>query len=200
MAHPALATFQNNRFAAKFWFAAFAVAVALLAAQAVFLAGILTQPQRVVIMDPAKTFHVSALRNPSDDKEVKQYLLWLAAMSLYNRSPEGFDSPEILQQVYLGKAYDRAKEDFRRNRDAYSRQGVHQKASVAEYAILQEDKEKFTAVVTVSLLKTMAYGGKEIARTDLIQVSYVCYRNPDMTQNGRLPYAVVDYEERMVQQ
>jgi hypothetical protein len=200
MAHPAIATFQNNRFAAKFWFAAFAVAVILLAAQAVFIVGILTQPQSVVIMDPAKTFHVSALRKQSDDKEIKHYVLWLAAQSLYNRAPEGFDSPEILQQVYLGKAYDKAKEDFRRNKETYARQGVHQKAEVTEYAILQEDKEKFTAVVTISLLKTMAYGGKEIARTDIIQVSYVCYRNPDMTLNGRLPYAIVDYEERMVQQ
>jgi hypothetical protein len=199
MTHPAIGTFQNNRYAAKFWFTAFVVVVLLLAAQAVFMTGLLTQPQKVVILDPGKTFHVSALRNPTDDREVKNYILWLAAKSLYDRAPSGFDSPEILQQIYLANAYEKAKEDFNRNKDSYARQGVHQKAEITEYAILQEDAEKFTAVVTVNLLKTMAYGGKEIARTDIIQVSYVCYRNPDMTLNGRLPYAVVDYEERIAQ-
>src|SRR6267154_6531770 len=97
---------------AKFWFLA-AVAVLIGAAvERIHLARTLKERERVVIVDPAGTFFVSPLLQFQEARELHAQQCTLAAVAFLERNPKDFDHPDLLRQMFLKQAYEKARSEF----------------------------------------------------------------------------------------
>src|SRR6202140_5965573 len=93
---------------ARFWFLA-AVAVLIAAAvERIHLARVLKERERVVIVDPAGTFFVSPLLQFQEARELHAQQSTVAAIAFLERNPKGFDHPELLKQMFLKQAHEKA--------------------------------------------------------------------------------------------
>src|ERR1700736_396319 len=93
---------------ARFWFLA-AVAVLIGAAvERIHLARTLKERERVVIVDPAGTFFVSPLLQFQEARELHAEQSTVAAIAFLERNPKGFDHPELLKQMFLKQAHEKA--------------------------------------------------------------------------------------------
>src|SRR3984893_9144288 len=93
---------------ARFWFLA-AVAILIGAAiERIHLARTLKERERVVIVDPAGTFFVSPLLHFQEARELHAPQSTVAAIAFLERNPKGFDHPELLKQMFLKHAQEKA--------------------------------------------------------------------------------------------
>ena len=84
---------------ALLWFAVAGLAVAVALVQPHLLIRQLKERERVVILDPAGTYHVSPLLSFQEAKEFHAQQSTLVVMALLERSPSGVDHPELLGAV-----------------------------------------------------------------------------------------------------
>src|SRR6516164_2834667 len=97
---------------AKFWFLA-AVAVLIGASiDRIALAKTLKERERVVIIDPAGTFYVSPLLQFQEARELHAQQSTLAAIAFLERNPKGFDHPDLLKQMFLKHAQEKAHAEW----------------------------------------------------------------------------------------
>ncbi|HXC36739.1 MAG TPA: hypothetical protein VNV43_12740, partial [Candidatus Acidoferrales bacterium] len=66
------------------------------------------QRERVVIIDPANTFYVAPLLEFQEAKELHVEQSTLAAIAFLERNPNGFDNQDLLKQMFLKQAYQKA--------------------------------------------------------------------------------------------
>src|ERR1043166_208901 len=91
-----------------FWFFV-AVAVSVLAAlDRYHLIGQFKQRERVVIIDPAQTYYISPLLQFAEAKDLHIQQAELAAISLLERNPKDFDHADLLRQLFLKPALQKA--------------------------------------------------------------------------------------------
>src|SRR5205823_2083055 len=117
---------------AKFWFLA-AVAVLVGAAiERIHLARTLKERERVVIVDPAGTFFVSPLLHFQEARELHAQQSTLAAVAFLERNPKDFDHPDLLRQMFLKQAYEKALSEFTAEEPEFKAKQLHQKAEIAK--------------------------------------------------------------------
>ena len=124
------------------WFCVAVLAIIFAAAQPYFLIQKFKQRERVVIVDPAGTYFVSPLMDFQEAKDFHAQQSTLAAMAFLERNPKGFDNPELLKQVFLKYAYEKAQKQSFVEADELKSKQVHQKPEVAKIDIL-ETREDF---------------------------------------------------------
>src|SRR6266498_1946846 len=64
--------------------------------------------ERVVVIDPANTFYVSPLLKFQEAKELHIQQSTLAATAFLERNPKGFDNQDLLKQMFLKAAFEKA--------------------------------------------------------------------------------------------
>lgn len=98
---------------ARFWFLAAVVVLIGAAVERIHLARTLKERERVVIVDPAGTFFVSPLLQFQEARELHAEQSTVAAIAFLERNPKGFDHPELLKQMFLKQAHEKALADGR---------------------------------------------------------------------------------------
>src|SRR5438128_7745779 len=99
-----------------FWFFV-AVAVVLVSAfERYHLVRQFKQRERVVIIDPAGTYYLSPLLQFQEAKELHAQQAELATVAFLERHPHDFDHPDLLKQVFLKPALNKAQDQ--RTREA----------------------------------------------------------------------------------
>src|SRR5438128_556503 len=94
--------------AAFFWFLIAIAAIGVALAQPYFLISKFKERERVVIVDPAGTYYVSPVLQFQEAKELHAQQATLATVAFFDRNPKGFDNPELLKQIFLKAAYEKA--------------------------------------------------------------------------------------------
>src|SRR6202030_4845417 len=110
---------------ARFWFL---VAVAVLigaAVERIHLARTLKERERVVIIDPAGTFFVSPLLHFQEARELHAQQCTLAAVAFLERNPKDFDHPDLLRQMFLKQAYEKARSEFTAEEPEFKAKQLH---------------------------------------------------------------------------
>ena len=136
------------------WFCVAALAVVFAAAQPYYLINKLKQRERVVIIDPAGTYYVSPLLDFQEAKEFHAQQSTLATMAFLQRNPKGFDSPELLKQMFLKFAYEKALKQTSTDADEFKSKQLHQKPEVAKIDILETREDFVMTQVTGQLIRT----------------------------------------------
>lgn len=189
---------DRNRLA-LFWFVIATIAILIAIVQPLYLVERFKQRERVIIIDPAGTYFVSPVLDFEEAKELHAAQGALAAKSLLNCSPVGFDSPKILSQMYLPKAARKAKHFWEAQQKEFESKQIHQKVEVSQLNIL-ETRENFTLVeVRGQLIRTGVFQGKTFVESPQFRVVFKMIRNPDMTKNNRFPTAVTDFRYENIQ-
>jgi len=176
------------------WFCVAVLAVIFAAAQPYYLINKFKQRERVVIIDPASTYYISPLLDFQEAKEFHAQQSTLAATAFLERNPNGFDNPELLKQMFLKYACDKALRQLSTEAGEFKSKQFHQKAEIAKIDILETRDDFVMTQVTGQLIRTGIFDEKAFSEAIPFKLAFKMRRNPDMAKNGRFPTAVSDFK------
>ena len=191
--HPTRVFVDKDR-TAFLWFCVAVLAVAFAAVQPYYLIQKFKQRERVVIVDPAGTYYVSPLLDFQEAKDFHAQQSTLAATAFLERNPKGYDNPELLKQVFLKYAYEKAQKQIFTEAEELKSKQLHQKPEVAKIDILETREDFVMTQVTGQLIRTGVFEQKTFSESIPFKLAFKMRRNPDMTKNGRFPTAVSDFK------
>jgi hypothetical protein len=179
---------------AKFWFLA-AVAVLIGAAiERIHLARTLKEQERVVIIDPAGTFFVSPLLHFQEARELHAQQCTLAAVAFLERNPKDFDHPDLLRQMFLKQAYEKARSEFAAEEPEFKAKQLHQKAEIARIDFLETRSDAVLTQVSGQLIRSGVFQERAFTEAVPFTLKLKMLRNPNMVENGRFPTAIQDFK------
>ena len=179
---------------AKFWFLA-AVAVLVGAAiERIHLARTLKERERVVIVDPAGTFFVSPLLHFQEARELHAQQSTLAAVAFLERNPKDFDHPELLKQMFLKQAYEKARSELTAEEPEFKAKQLHQKAEIAKIDFLETRSDAVLTQVSGQLIRSGVFQERPFTEAVPFTLKLKMLRNPNMVENGRFPTAIQDFK------
>lgn len=177
-----------------FWFLV-AVAVAVLAAlDRYHLIGQFKQRERVVIIDPAQTYYISPLLQFQEAKDLHIQQAELAAITFLGRNPKDFDHPDLLRQMFLKPAMEKAQDHRTREAVEFRAKQLRQKPEIARIDILATRENEVLATVSGQVIRTGIFQEKAFNEAFNFKLSLRLIRNPNMAVNGRFPTAVGDFK------
>ena len=179
---------------ARFWFLA-AVAVLIGAAiERIHLARTLKERERVVIVDPAGTFFVSPLLHFQEARELHAQQCTLAAVAFLERNPKDFDHPDLLRQMFLKQAYEKARSEFTAEEPEFKAKQLHQKAEIARIDFLETRSDAVLTQVSGQLIRSGVFQERAFTEAVPFTLKLKMLRNPNMVENGRFPTAIQDFK------
>ena len=179
---------------ARFWFL---VAVAVLigaAVERIHLARTLKERERVVIVDPAGTFFVSPLLQFEEARDLHAQQSMLAAVVFLERNPKGFDHPELLKQMFLKQAQEKAHSEWSMEEPEFKAKQLHQKAEIAKIDFLETRSDAVLTQVTGQLIRSGIFQERPFSEAVPFTLKLKMRRNPNMVENGRFPTAIQDFK------
>ena len=96
-----LELFADHAMAARLWCVVALIAVTLCALQPFLVIRAYRERERVIVLDPSGTFHVSPLLGFEEASKLHEQHALLACLALFQRNPTGFDFPELLDKLFL---------------------------------------------------------------------------------------------------
>jgi hypothetical protein len=179
---------------AKFWFLA-AVAVLVGAAiERIHLARTLKERERVVIVDPAGTFFVSPLLHFQEARELHAQQSTLAAVAFLERNPKDFDHPDLLRQMFLKQANEKARSEFTAEEPEFKAKQLHLKAEIAKIDFLETRSDAVLTQVSGQLIRSGVFQERAFTEPVPFTLKLKMLRNPNMVENGRFPTAIQDFK------
>ena len=179
---------------ARVWFL---VAVAVLigaAVERIHLARVLKERERVVIVDPAGTFFVSPLLQFQEARELHAQQSTLAALAFLERNPKGFDHPDLLKQMFLKAAHEKAEAEWTAEQAEFKAKQLHQKAEIAKIEFLETRSDAVLTQVSGQLIRSGIFEERAFSEAVPFTLKLKMRRNPDMVENGRFPTAIQDFK------
>lgn len=177
-----------------FWFLVAAGVTVLAAWDRGRLVAHFKERERVVIIDPSRTYYVSPLLQFREARDLHVEQAELATMAFLERNPRDFDHPDLLKQVFLGAALARAIDQRAREAAEFRAKGLHQKPEVARVEILATRENEVLASVTGQLIRTGVFQDKAFTEGFPFTLRLRLVRNPAMAVNGRFPTAVAEFK------
>lgn len=186
--------FVNKDRTAFIWFCVACVSAAFAVCEPYVLISKLKQTERVVIIDPAGTYYLSPLLDFKDAKEFHVQQSTLAVGALLERQPQGFDHPELLKQILLKSAFEKAQRQLLGESSEFKAKQLHQKPEVSKIDVLETREDIVMTQITGQLVRTGIFEGQPFSEAVPFKLALKFKRNPDMSKNGRFPTAVIDFK------
>lgn len=193
-AHTILRLFADHGWAARMWFLIAIIAVVSAIVQPYFIIAACRTQERVVIMDSTGTFHVSPLLNFEDATKLHTSQSLLACIALFQKNPNGFDYPEILEKLFLGDALEKAKTFQTAELPEFKAKQIHQKVEVFKIDILETRNDQVLVEVTGQLIRVGIFNNQSFTESPKFKLRLTLARNPNLTENGRYPTAVWQFD------
>ncbi len=190
---PTLIFVQKDRLV-WFWFGFAMLVLAGAAVDRYFLVQSFMQREQVVIIDPASTFYVAPLLKFSEAKELHVQQSTLAATAFLERNPKGFDNEDLLKQMFLKQAYQKASAYQAAEEPEFKSKQLHQKVEISAIDILNTREDFVLTQVTGQLVRNGIFEDKPFTEAVQFKLLLRLQRNPNMVQNGRFPTAVNDFK------
>lgn len=181
--------FTEHTVASRFWLCAFLIS------QLVFAAKCLLPDRRdyVTALDGADTVVRSPLLRFTEARRVHGKEAQRAARAFLNRSPEGFDDPDLLEDMFLANAFEKARQHLTAEAEERAVKRLHQKAEIETTEILKTSEQGFLVEVTGQLVRAGVFQNRSFAETVPFKLSMRLLRNPDLTKNSRYLTAVSEF-------
>ena len=179
---------------ARFWFLAAVVVLIGAAVERIQLVKTLKERERVVIVDPAGTFFVSPLLQFQEARELHAQQSTLAAVAFLERNPKGFDHSELVKQMFLKQAHEKARAQWSSDEPEFKAKQLHQKVEVAKIEFLQTRSDAVLTQVSGQLIRSGIFQERAFTEALPFTLKLKMRRNPNMLENGRFPTAVQDFK------
>ena len=179
---------------AWWWFICAGTVLVAAALDRYHLVNAFKQRERVVIIDPAGTFYVSPLLQFEEANELHAQQSTLATIALLQRNPKDFDQGEMLKQMFLKSAHEKAQ-SLRSSEDAeFKAKQVHQKPEIARIDVLETRSDAVLTQVNGQLIRSGIFQDKAFTESLPFTLKLKLQRNPNMVENGRFPTAIKDFK------
>jgi hypothetical protein len=178
---------------ARFWFLAVIVVLVAAAIERIHLIRTLKERERVVIVDPAGTFFVSPVLQFQEAKQLHAEQSILATVAFLERNPKGFDHPDLLKQMFLKHAQEKAHAEWTSEESEKAKE-LHQKAEIGKIDILQTRSDAVLTQVSGQLIRTGIFQERAFSEAVPFTLKLKMLRNPNMVENGRFPTAIQDFK------
>jgi hypothetical protein len=179
---------------ARFWFLAVIVVLVAAAIERIHLVRTLKERERVVIVDPAGTFFVSPVLQFQEAKQLHAEQSTLATVAFLERNPKGFDHPDLLKQMFLTHAQEKAHAEWTSEESKFKAKELHQKAEIGKIDILQTRSDAVLTQVSGQLIRTGIFQERAFSEAVPFTLKLKMLRNPNMVENGRFPTAIQDFK------
>jgi hypothetical protein len=179
---------------ARFWFLAVIVVLIGAAIDRIQLVRTLKERERVVIVDPAGTFFVSPLLQFQEAKQLHAEQSTLAAVAFLERNPKGFDHPELLKQMFLKHAQEKAHSEWSSEEPEFKAKQLHQKAEIGKIDLLETRSDAVLTQVSGQLIRSGIFQERAFTEAVPFTLKLKMLRNPNMVENGRFPTAIQDFK------
>src|SRR5438132_9535615 len=177
---------QRDRLPWFWFFVAVAVSVAA-ALDRYHIINQFKQRERVVIIDPAQTYYISPLLQFSEAKDLHAQQAELATVTFLERNPKDFDHPDLLRQMFLKLALQKAQDHRTREAVEFRAKQLHQKPEIAKIDILATRENEVLATVSGQVIRTGIFKEKMFTEAFNFKLGLRLLRNPNMAANGRFP-------------
>jgi hypothetical protein len=177
-----------------FWFFVAVAVTAFAAFDRYHLIQQFKQRERVVIIDPSQTYYISPLLQFQEAKDLHVQQAELAAISFLERNPKEFDHPDLLRQMFLKPALQKAQDQRTSEAVEFRSKQLHQKPEIAKIDILATRENEVLATVSGQIIRIGIFQEKAFTEAFNFKLSLRLIRNPNMAANGRFPTAVGDFK------
>jgi hypothetical protein len=191
--HP-LQLFADHGFAARLWCGVALLAVGYAIICPYFVIQASRSRERVVVLDPAGTFHVSPLLGFEEAGKLHEQHALLACLALFSRNPDGLDHPELLEKLFLTDAVKQAQAEVAATAEEFSGKHLHQKPEVLKLTVLETRENVVLVQAEGQLVRSGLFQGQMFNEAPPFKARFTLVRNPDLSANGRYPLAVWKYE------
>ena len=154
------------------------------------------QRLRFVAMDSRDTFYLAKLGSFETAKHIHAELAKMAAETIFDRSPDGFDDPERLERLFNPATTTQLNKDAARDTDIFRASQLHQKFETGQIRELEVDSNTALVSVEGQVLRTGTFNQRQVTDTKHVTVFLRLTVNDSMALNGRYPLVVTNYEER----
>jgi len=189
-----LALFADHALAARLWCLVALVAVGFCAVQPFLVIRAYRERERVIVLDPSGTFHVSPLLGFEEATKLHEQCALLACLALFQRNPAGFDFPELLDKLFLPEALAKTKKMAVADGDEFAAKALHQKPEVLKLTVLETRENVVLVQAEGQLVRTGLVAGQIFGEATPFTVRFQFARNPNLAANGRYPLAVWTYD------
>ena len=150
--------------------------------------------ERVVIIDPSQTYYLSPLLDFQEARELHAQQAELATVAFLERSPKDFDHPDLLKQVFLKPALQKAQDVRSKENLEFRSKQLHQKPELARIDILSTRENEVLANVSGQIIRSGIFQEKAFVEAFPFTLKLRLLRNPNLAANGRFPTAVADFK------
>ncbi len=182
----------------SFWFLVAVAVTGVAALDRYHIINQFKQRERVVIIDPAQTYYVSPLLQFAKAKDLHAQQAELATLTLLQRSPKDFDHPELLRQLFLKSALQKAQEQRTREAVEFRAKQLRQKPEISKIDILSTREDEVLVTVSGQVIRTGIFQEKAFTEAFNFKLNHRFLRNPNMVANGRFPNAVGDFKYEII--
>ena len=179
---------------AWFWFGFAMLVLVASAIDRIYLVQSFKQRESVVVIDPANTFYVSPLLKFSEAKNLHAEQSTLAAIAFLQRNPNGFDNNDLMKQMFLKHALEKANAYLAVEEPEFKAKQLHQKVEVSQVDVLNTREDVVLTQVTGQLVRNGIFQDGTFTEAIPFKLQLRLQRNPNMVQNGRFPTAVNDFK------
>jgi len=189
-----LRMFADHGWAARMWFLVAVVALAAALVEPYFIISAYRTRERVVILDETGTYHISPLLNFEDATKLHTSQTLLACIALFERNPNGYDYPDILEKMFLSDALNKAKAILSQQRVEFQAKQIHQKVEIFKINILKTRNDQVLVEVEGQLIRVGIFNDQPFTESPTFKARFTLLRNPNLTSNGRFPLAVWQFD------
>ena len=189
-----LRLFADHGWAARMWFLVAVVSLAAALGEPYLIISAYRTRERVVILDEAGTFHVSPLLNFEDATKLHTSQTLLACIALFEKNPNGYDYPDILEKMFLTDALEKAKKMLSQQRAEFQAKQIHQKVEIFKIDILKTRNDQVLVEVTGQLIRVGIFNDQPFTESPTFKAHFTLIRNPNLTANGRFPMAIWQFD------
>ena len=179
---------------AWFWFGFAMLVLVASAIDRIYLVQSFKQRESVVVIDPANTFYVSPLLKFSEAKNLHAEQSTLAAIAFLQRNPNGFDNNDLMKQMFLKHALEKANAYLAVEEPEFKAKQLHQKVEVSQVDVLNTREDVVLTQVTGQLVRNGIFQDGTFTEAIPFKLQLRLQRNPNLVQNGRFPTAVNDFK------
>ena len=189
-----LRMFADHGWAARMWFLVALVALAAALVEPYLIISAYRTRERVVILDETGTYHISPLLNFEDATKLHTSQTLLACIALFERNPNGYDYPDILEKMFLPDALNQAKALLSQQRAEFQAKQIHQKVEIFKIDILKTRNDQVLVEVEGQSIRVGIFNGQPFTESPTFKARFTLLRNPNLTSNGRFPLAVWQFD------
>jgi len=148
---------------------------------------------RLIVIDGRNSYHITEYAGKERLLQLYEYTARLATDALWMRNPNGLDRTALFDEMYVGKARDKALDILKADMANFGSRDVHQKVEILRIKVLEADSRKSFVEIEGQLLRSSLEGGRRESSVVKFDVTMSLSVNFDLGKNALYPFIVSDF-------